>query len=446
MAADLHRAPAPILVLGGGLAGLGASIASGAPIYEADERAGGVAASDGAEGFVFDRGIHVLQTRNARILKLFDEAGVRLHNLRRQAYIHSHDTYTAYPFQVNTAGLPLPLRLRCVWGFLNRGRHAQPTNYEEWMYANLGRGFADTFLIPYSEKFWTVPPREMTHEWTGNRVPQPSTLQVLRGAVWSRQTRIGTNAEFSYPVNSPGYGAIGEALASKAGTIHCGYRANRLDLGDHRLHFDNGSVLGYQRLISTIPLPELVGICPEAPADVRQAAAALRHNSIFVVNLGIARAKLSNWHWVHFPEKDICFFRISFPSNFADNVCPQGMSSISTEIAYSPERPIDRESMVERVVADLIRVGVLAASDRVVHTATRDISHAYCIYDARRKSAVRTIREWLAGHDVIVAGRYGLWSYFWSDESIASGLQAGERALRATNLKETESEPDNATE
>src|SRR5687768_642661 len=136
-----------LLVLGGGLAGLAASYACGAPVYEAQAQPGGVAASDRREGFAFDRGIHVLQTRNARILELHETIGVRLRGLSRRAYIYSGGVYTPYPFQVNTAGMPLALRARCVWDFLRRSRSAQPANYEQWIYASVGRGFAETFLI-----------------------------------------------------------------------------------------------------------------------------------------------------------------------------------------------------------------------------------------------------------------------------------------------------------
>src|ERR1035441_9950345 len=45
------------------------------------------------------------------------------------------------------------------------------------MHSTLGKGFADIFLTPYSEKFWTVHPREMTFEWAGNRVPKPANYQ-----------------------------------------------------------------------------------------------------------------------------------------------------------------------------------------------------------------------------------------------------------------------------
>ena len=125
------------------------------------------------------------------------------------------------------------------------------------------------------------------------------------------------------------------------------------------------------------------------------------------------------------------FFRISFPHNFSDIVTPRGMSAISAEVAYSPERPIDRESIVARVVDDLIRVRVLKRDDPVVFSMTRDIRYAYCIYDFERRSAVRTVREWLIGSGVVPAGRYGLWSYFWSDEAMISGMQAGEKALKS---------------
>jgi protoporphyrinogen oxidase len=420
-----------LVVLGGGLAGLAAALYSGAPLYEADERTGGVASSDTIEGFTFDRGIHILQTRNAKVLALLDELGVELKSHSRNAYIHSHGTYTAYPFQVNTAGLPIDLRVRCVSGFFGRGRHPAPANYEEWMYRALGEGFARTFLIPYSEKFWTVPPREMTFEWTGSRVPQPSAWQVVRGALWSKQTRIGTNVDFRYPLRGVGFGAIAEAIRRRLGCVHPGHRAVRIDTVGRRVHFQDRAAVDYRLLISTLPLPELVRICPDAPDAVRAAAARLHHNSVFVVNLGIDRPAISNRHWVHFPEKDVSFFRLSYPHNFDPQVAPTGTSSISAEVAYSETTPLRRDGIVERVIEDLVRVDALRRNDPIVVRATRDIHYGYCIYDHGRKQAVHAIHAWLRSVGIEPAGRYGLWTYFWSDESILSGKKAAEKALQA---------------
>ena len=418
------------LILGAGLAGLGAALESGAPIYEAADEVGGVAASDHVDGFTFDRGIHVLQTRDQRVLDLLDAANVTLRTHTRQAHIFSHGVYNAYPFQVNTAGLPLGLRARCVRDFLRRDQRAKPRNYEDWMNQSIGRTFADTFLIPYSQKFWTVHPREMTYEWTGNRVPQPSTWQVLRGALWNKRTAIGTNAKFQYPAGTDGYAAFPKQIAKQVGRILTGHRATAIDVEKRQIRFSNGRTVGYRRLISTLPLPELIKCCTAAPDNVRAAASRLRTNSILVVNLGVATPNLRPYHWVHFPEPDVSFFRISYPANFSADVCPPGTSSISAEVAFSDTSPIDRERIVERVIDDLIRVKALGQNDTVITRATSEIRYAYCIYDRHRRDALRTIHRWLAGVGIIPTGRYGLWAYFWSDQALMAGCRAGKKLAR----------------
>ena len=421
--------PDGLAVLGGGLSGLAASYRTGAPIYEAAETTGGVAASDTTGGFTFDRGIHILQTQSAQVLELLDELGVTVQTHERNAHIYSHGCYTAYPFQVNTAGLPLGLRARCVWNFFRRDAYPEPQNYEDWIYKNLGKGFAETFLIPYSQKFWGVHPREMTHRWMGDRVPRPSASQVVRGALWNRQTKIGTNAVFRYPSVGAGYGAIARALSERVGKVHLGSRASTLHGARRRVEFTNGASLDYECLISTIPLPDLVAIATDAPDSVREAAARLRTNSILVVNLGIAAPSISDRHWVHFPEADVSFFRISYPHNFSPEVAPDGMSSISAEVAYSQDRGVDRDGIAERVKADLVRTGALDAGHEVVLTHTHDIRYAYCIYDHARTEAVEHVHQWLGSVGILPAGRYGLWTYFWSDQSLLSGLKVADKAL-----------------
>jgi protoporphyrinogen oxidase len=83
----------------------------------------------------------------------------------------------------------------------------------------------------------------------------------------------------------------------------------------------------------------------------------------------------------------------------------------------------------ERVIEDLIRVGILRRDDAIVATCVYDIKYGYCIYNRERKPAVRKIKTWLLEHEITTAGRYGLWAYFWSHESILNGLNTG-RAVR----------------
>jgi UDP-galactopyranose mutase len=143
-----------------------------------------------------------------------------------------------------------------------------------------------------------------------------------------------------------------------------------------------------------------------------------------VVNLGINRPRLTEKHWAYYPETDYIFFRISFPMNFAQNMVPPGASSVACEIAYGNGREVDRASVVDRVVADLRRSKVLAADDAVIFQEMIDIKYAYVIFDRNRKDAVQMIHDYLREHAVYPCGRYGDWSYLWSDEAILSGRRA----------------------
>lgn len=427
---DVNVVESGLVILGGGLAGMTASLFTGAPVYEAADHGGGVAASDKIDGFTFDRGIHVLQTNNSEVLKLLAELGVEFAVRERSAHIYAYGKYTAYPFQINSTNLPVLERIKCVWHYLRRARNPEPTNYQGWIYRTIGRGFGDTFLIPYSEKFWSVHPRDMSFEWTGNRVPTSNVWQVLRGAFVSRNTRVGTNASFRYPSGGDGYGAVAGAISRRIGkSLHTNCRATRIDTRRQRVIFKEIAV-DYRVLLSTIPLPQLLEIATEVPAEVRACAPALRTNSIMVVNLGIDRSDLTDKHWIHFPEKEFSFFRISFPHNFAEGLTPPGMSSISAEVSYPPGSPPNPEILTKRVIKDLVKARVLQAADRVVARHIRDIPYGYCIYDDSRRDALPPIKRWLDEVNIVPSGRYGLWTYFWSDEAILSGKKGAELAQR----------------
>jgi protoporphyrinogen oxidase len=426
---------AGLVILGGGVAGLTASLLTQAPVYEADAEPGGAVASDHCEGFTFDRGIHVLQTKNQKILDRLQELGVDFAIIQRSAHIHAFGKDTAYPFQINSTNLRLDRRARCVWAFLRRASNPEPANYADWIYRSVGRGFGDTFLIPYSEKFWGVHPRDMSFEWTDSRVPKADVWQVLRGAVISRNTRVGTNATFRYPRGPGGYGTVSNVLRDAIGDkLHTGKCATHIDTGQRRIVFNDRECIDYRVLLSTIPLPVLIRIATGVPSELHQAVASLRTNSIMVVNLGIGRANITSKHWVHFPEKDVVFFRISFPHNFSADLAPPGTSSVSCEVSYPTGSPPDRGALVKRVTEDLIRVGVLRPDDKVVTAHTRDIPFGYCIYDNARRAALPVIYRWLDSIDIVPSGRYGLWTYFWSDEAMVSGEQAAEQALKRVQM------------
>lgn len=419
------------LILGGGLAGLGAAYHSGAPVYECRDRVGGSADSYVKDGFVFDIGIHVLQSRIEYFHDLMTTIGVDFVDCKRNAWIYSFGRYAAYPFQVNTSHLPLLLKLRCVFGYLFRSNNVTPRNYEEWMKVNFGNGFATSFLIPYAEKFWRVSPKHMTFEWTGDRVPRPKVRDVLKGAVKDQDTGLGTNSIFQYPSRAgAGFSAVATALAAKIPLLFRNQRATAIDPRERFVVFNGGeSKVYYDYLIATLPLPVLVKLLPDVPDTITQAVAKLAWNSIAVVNVAIGRAPLSDKHWIHFPDAEISFFRISFPENFCEGLTPPGAAAIQAEVAYDINLPPDRDKIAERVVADLKKVGVMRADDPILFTDVIYQEYGYVVYDQYRVEAVRTIHDYFHSLGIYPCGRYGAWEYLWSDEAILSGKTAVEKVL-----------------
>lgn len=417
------------IILGGGLAGLSAAYHSGIPLYEALAKPGGTAASLDEQGFVFDLGIHVLQSKNVYFLELLDKLGVRLITHSRSGWIYSNNSYFPYPFQVNTSHLSFISRIRCIVGFLfSKGENGTSANYAEWILKNFGKGFADTFLTPYAKKFWGVSPETMTFDWTGNRVPRPNFFEVLKGAFKDQETKLGTHVVFQYPENrKQGFGAIAHAIAKNVHTIHYGMRATAIDPVSRNVFFnEGGEKASYKKLISTLPLPDLLSLLPDVPDNISQAIKSLKCNSIAVINIGVNTPSLSSKHWVHFPEPHISFFRISFPANFTDGLARPGTSTVQAEVSYLGKKP-DPANLFNAVKEDLIRVGILSKDMEIVFEDIIFLPYGYVIYDHVREESVKRIHDYLRGIQIYPCGRYGTWEYLWSDQAVLSGKETVEQ-------------------
>ena len=427
-----------IVILGGGLAGLSAAYHGGGVVFEGHDDIGGNCASPVVKGYVLDLGIHVLHTQNQDILTLLQKKlKVPLFDQARRAWIFSHGAKTRYPFQANLFGLPIPLVKKCLLSFIHTycRRQGQPdptcANYEEWIREAFGNGIADTFMIPYSEKFWTVHPRELTTEWLGERIPMPDIEDVVEGALTSSDKGFGPNVTFKYP-REGGIAALPRAFAGSGIDVRCSHKAVAIDTKNKQVTFANGTRCRYKVLISTIPLPELVTLT-ESPAAIGEQAARLRHNSILCVNIGVKREHINPEHWIYYPEREFSFFRISFPHNFSSSLVPAGRSSICAEIAYSANAPVDKGTIGEQVVEELIAADIIKKNDPIDLIDCRDVPYGYVIFDKDRPRAVDTLKEHFAALDIISAGRYGSWEYQWMDDAILDGQKAA--ALAAQRLR-----------
>lgn len=437
------------LVIGAGPTGLSAAYHLGREtkaeeilVVERQERVGGWCRSVQEGGFTFDYAGHIMFSNDPYVLELYDFLlGDNLHWQNREAWIYSKEVYTRYPFQGSLYGLPADVLKECMVGAIEarfgplKGNVAKiaeaPANFKEFIYQVWGSGIAKHFAIPYNEKLWAVPLEEMETSWLGGRVPLPDLEQMIEGALEPTPAPMGPNARFGYPLRG-GFQALMDSflphisceLALKTSVLHLSPKKRSVRL-------DDGRSIQFESLISTMALPQLVEACgSEAPAHIQEAAKALRHVSVRCVNLGIGRENLTEKHWIYYPE-DTVFHRIFVQGNASPHCNPPGGFGLICEITYGPSKPLpcDGTALVDRVIEDCRKVGIIRPDDQVLVANQVDMPCAYVVYDHARAANVEMIREWLAGFGIILAGRYSEWEYYNSDHAFIAGKKAAEQSL-----------------
>ena len=428
-----------IIILGAGLSGLSAAfhLQKDYQIYEKNKKAGGLCRSEKEGAYIFDYGPHILFPKYSHIQELIKH--LLKENLRiqsREAWIYHNfcDTYTRFPFQAHLFGLPVPVVKECILGLFNaiqkeKDSVNQIRNYEEWILSIFGEGIAKYLMIPYANKLWTVPPRDMNFQWVSHRVPRPKIEDVLEGALSDNPRLFGFNTEFWYPYNG-GIEALPLSFLRTVKNINLKKTATHVHPQNGYVEFNGTEKVSYRKLISTLPLPEIIKLIDKVPDDIQKAAQDLQYNSVMCVNLGIERENICDKHWIYFYEDDFCFHRISFPMNFSPYVVPKKKSSVSTEISYSQNKPIQKESIVERAREDLIKSKILFPEDKIEVSSVLNIPYAYIIYDHKHSKNVKKIHSFLQSHSIYPCGRFGEWEYFNMDDSIESGKKTAEEVSR----------------
>lgn len=433
---------APIVVLGSGMAALGASErlrAAGVPflVFDANSYYGGHTASfRHPSGFVFDDGPHVSFTRDGRIrgiLSAFVEDRERTVPARINNYWRGR--WLTHPVQMNLHELPAELVVPILVDFIQAraAPHAETTNYRDWLLAAYGTTFTQAFPEVYGRKYHTIGPETMTTDWLGPRMYRPDLEEILRGALGTARPNVHYVTEFRYPLE----GGFVSYLSpfSRMAELRLGHAAVEIDPVARTVSFANGHRQPYRALISSVPLPVLVSLLKRAPRRVVDAARRLAFTSVVIVNLGVNRETLSDAHISYFYDEDIVFARLNFPHLLSPSNVPPGAASIQAEVYYSERyRPLEStpDALIPRVIDDLERAGVLRQSDTILFQEARLTRFANVIYDFERASALSEVHDHLRQIGVRVCGRYGDWNHAWTDEAFASGEQAAEDSLEVS--------------
>lgn len=420
-----------IIILGAGVAGLSAAFhlkGKEYAIFEKEGEVGGLCRSVVHDGFTFDYTGHLLNISQPYTQELLNDLlPDQLIRHQRRSTIFFQGSYVPFPFQANLWALPKEITRECLLEFIRTacGEVKGKNDFRSWVYQAFGSGIAKYFMVPYNEKLWRIPLDEISLEWVERFIPHPTLEEVIDGALGVNLKGFGYNQEFLYPLQG-GIGVLPQAFLSKVENVHLGKEAESIDIEKKMVRFRDGSETTYDTLISSLPLDELLQRIEPLPDAIKDFKHSLRYVSVINVNLGVNREKISDFHWIYYPEPAYPFYRVGFLSNFSPHVAPQGSSSIYVEISYLPSNPPQVDQVREETLSSLIACGILRDDDEILTEKILMIKHAYVIYDLFRYQHLSSIIQFLRSQGIYPIGRYGLWEYATIEEAILQGREAAQ--------------------
>lgn len=422
-------------ILGGGVTGLAAGIASGLPVFEAAESPGGICSSyyvrpggnqrlaqapqDG-EAYRFEiGGGHWIFGGDPMVLRFIRSlAPVKSYTRRSSVYFRQTDRYVPFPLQnhlramdTETAGQALCEMTRPGNGWMTM---------KEWLECNFGPTLCRQFFFPFHDMYTVGLYTEIAPQ---DAYKSPVSLAVAIQGAFRQAAPVGYNVTYVYPME--GLNALAHRMAGCCNICY-GKKAVAIDLDNKEVTFADGSKVQYQSLLSTLPLNRMMEMS-KLSVDARPDP----YTSVLVLNIGAVRGeRCPEDHWLYNPDTRAAFYRVGFYSNVDRSFLPTSAQrngervSIYVEKGYvGGVKPSEREvaDYAKAVVCELQEWDFIGAAE-VVDPTWIDVAYTWSWPGSTwKEKAIRALEQ----HDIYQVGRYGRWIFQGIADSIKDGFFAG---------------------
>ena len=414
------------VIIGSGISGISAGyhLQKGGEkvvIYEKDNDWGGLCGNFTIDGFRFDRFVHFTFADDEYIRNLFEESS--------PTYAHpsiSSNYYKGYwlkhPAQNNIAPLTVDEKVDIIKGFINRKTKSfdEIKDYDEWLRVQYGDYFAENFPFKYTRKYWGLEPKELETKWVGNRMHTPDIDEVLKGSYETQEKIFYYTSHMKYPKK----GGFRSILNKCREGLDIRFNKEVVEINpvEKYIKFSDGTKENYKRLISSLPLPEIVKMIKSCPDEVINCADKLHNTCGYMVSLGFKRPDVPKHLWFYIYDEDILASRVYSPSmKSLDNV-PNGCSSLQAEIFFDCKAKIPSKDVVmKNTIEKLVSMG-LFKEDEIIVKDIRFEKYANITFDKNIYKNRKVVLDYLQNQNIETIGRFGKWEYYWTHQAFKSGM------------------------
>jgi protoporphyrinogen oxidase len=402
------------LIIGAGITGLATAAFLRDDDYlvlEADREIGGYCKTIERSGFVWDYSGHFFHFKHPEIESWLRArmVGQDVRVIQKRSFISYGGRLIDFPFQKNIHQLDKEEFIDCLYDlYFARARQGEPLperNFKEMLYARFGRSIADKFLIPYNEKLYACDLGTLDKDAMGRFFPHADVADIIRNM--RAPDNASYNATFSYPKG----GAIQyvKALASEVrqSAIALEEPLIGLDL-ERRVARTPKREIRFERLVSSAPLNRLLAL-----SGLAHDSGAFTWNKVLVFNLGFDKKGPRDPHWIYYPDRSRCFYRVGF----YDNIFDTDRLSLYVELGYERGAAVDHDAALSRVLADLKSEGVITDHELVAHHSVV-MDPAYVHITRASMAEHDRLKRILNAKGVYSIGRYGGWTYCSIEDNI----------------------------
>ena len=420
------------LVLGAGASGISFGLISTNQtiIIESEGIAGGHAKSTEVGKWVFDRGPHIIFSKDKLALDCIKESlGENILDCVRKNRVSIGNKIVNYPIENGLNELNKVIRYQILISFLHQKitNFRKVNNLEEWFIKHFGRKLTEMYFKPYNEKVWKVSLKDLSLDWT-ERIPFPKKSDFIFGLLFKKSSEGYLHQLFyNYPKYG-GYQAIMNAWVQKLkpNALNLKEEVRKINLTEkYPIVLTNKQSYSGYRVISTIPLKKLDKICDQIPHEISQLISELIVNPMYVVTLGFEGEDKNNYTAIYFPEKDYLVNRISFPHVFSKFTVPENHFMIQAEItlkAGESKLKMSESEIVSHVIEGLKNKGIIENSVAVF--AQLDFyDDAYVVYSRNHKKRIEEIKKFFESKNLYLHGRFGGHEYLNIDGCLRSSIE-----------------------
>ena len=382
------------LIIGAGISGLSYAnfIENDFFIVEKESEPGGYCKTIKRNGFVWDYSGHFFHFQHPELEKYICKniSASSLLSVEKHTQIYYKGKYIDFPFQKNIHQLEKEELIECLYDLFTAGKHSYST-FKEMVYANLGKSIAEKFLIPYNEKLYACDLDVLDVNAMGRFFPKADKEDIILNF------RSHDNSSYNHFFTYPRGGAI-EYVYSLLKNID----QDKLSLNEvlqfvdveRKVAITNRREIKYDRLVSTLPFPQLLDICKLVYPD-----------DVFSCN------------------KEFIFYRIGY----YDNIMNTDRMSLYVEIGFSQKQEMLKEGLyLDRILSDLRKMGIITTQKLVDYEAVL-MNPAYVHINKKSVETVEEYKEILEKNDIYSIGRYGSWTYCSIEDNILEARELAEK-------------------